>query len=332
MNLVTGGTGMLGMRLLFDLSKLPEATRAIVRSKNSLVNVKKIFSFYGDTSGSLFEKIEWVDGNILDVASIENAMQGCQKVYHCAAVVSFVASENKNMFKTNVEGTANIVNVCLANGNVKLCYVSSVAALGKNDNHKSIDEDTKWKSNPLNSNYAISKYLAEREVWRGVEEGLEAVIVNPTIILGAAHNENSSGSLMRRLASGSPFYTRGSNGFVDVRNVADTMIQLMHGNTFSQRFILNGENLSYKKLLDQSAEIWKVSKPKFRAKEWLLEIAWRMAWFVSLFNKNRPFLTKETVAAGNMNTVFSGNKLGKIMPATFYNVNESLMYYSRFYN
>jgi dihydroflavonol-4-reductase len=331
MNLVTGGTGILGMRLLYDLSKTDDKTRTIKRKNANLNLVKEVFQFYGDTDGTLFEKIEWVEGDILDILSIEKAIQGCSRVYHCAAKVSFIASENEAMLKTNVEGTANLVNVCLDNNIEKLCYVSSVAAIGRAKDGDEINERTKWKTNSLNSNYGISKYLAEREVWRGIEEGLSAVIINPTVILGAAQNNQSSGSLFRNLIKGSSFYTSGSNGFVDVRNVSEAMIKLMQSDSLKERYVLVGENLSYKKILEQSSISFHHSKPKFKASKWLLEISWRLAYLVSLINRKKPFLTKETARTSDKSYYYSNQKIKDKIAISFYSVKDSFDFYSRFY-
>jgi dihydroflavonol-4-reductase len=331
MNLVTGGTGILGMRLLFDLSRKDEKTKAIKRKNADLNLVKEVFEFYGDENGTLFKKIEWVEGDILDILSIETAIRGCTRVYHSAAMVSFIASENEAMLKTNVEGTANLVNVCLDRNIQKLCYVSSVAAIGRAKDGDAINENTKWKTNSLNSNYGISKYLAEREVWRGIEEGLNAVIVNPTVILGAAQNNQSSGSLFRNIIKGSPIYTSGSNGFVDVRNVSEAMIKLMHSDALKERYVLVGENLSYKALLEQSAISFHHSKPRFKASKWLLEISWRLAYLLSFITKKKPFLTKETARTSDKSYYYSNQKIIEKLAISFYSVKESFDFYSRFY-
>jgi dihydroflavonol-4-reductase len=331
MILVTGGTGILGMRLLYDLCKEVEPVKAIKRKQTNINLVKEVFSFYGDSDGKLFKSVNWIDGNILDIVSLETAISECETVYHCAALVSFNPQENSRMYKTNVEGTANVVNICLDKKIKKLCYVSSVAAIGRVKNGDCITEQTKWKSNPLNSNYAISKYLAEREVWRGIEEGLKAVIVNPTIILGAAQNNNSSGNIITNLKRGSPFYTTGSNGFVDVGNVSETMIQLMKSNIVSERFILVGENLSYKGFLTQGAEIFKVKKPTYKASNWMLEIAWRVAKVISIITGVKPLFTKETLRTSTKSYFYSNEKIKNNLSIAFISVKDSLDYYSKFY-
>jgi dihydroflavonol-4-reductase len=184
MILVTGGTGLVGSHLLYDLVKSGASVRALKRAGSDLKGVLKTFSFYSQVPEELFSRIQWVEGDIEDMASLEDAMEGADKVYHCAAIVSFLPQDRSAMLRVNVEGTANVVNACLQKQVSKLCHVSSIASLGRNSTSDLVNEETHWKTSPQNSWYAISKYGAEREVWRGAEEGLKVVVVNPSVILG----------------------------------------------------------------------------------------------------------------------------------------------------
>ena len=226
MILVTGGTGLLGSHLLFQLVKHGKKVRAIKRKGSNTAMVERIFSYYSDDPHGIFSSIEWMDADILDYGAMEDALDGIEEVYHCAAVVSFDSRDHNLMKKVNTGATANLVNLCLHHKVKKFCHVSSIATLGRTDNDGVTDEETYWKTSRKNSFYSVSKYGAEREVWRAMEEGLNAVIVNPSVILGPGFWHGNSG-LFRLVDHGLKYYTEGVNGYVDVRDVANAMILLM---------------------------------------------------------------------------------------------------------
>ena len=236
---VTGGTGLVGSHLVEQLVKNGIAVKAAYRTH------------IPDIAGK--EKVEWVKGDILDVLFLEEALQDINHVYHCAAIVSFNPKEKYKMFATNVEGTANVVNACIRAGVKKLCFVSSVAALGKLKKQGEIDESVLWSEETNNSNYGKSKYLAEIEVWRGIGEGLEAVIVNPVIILGKGNWNEGSSKIFKTAYEEFPWYTEGYTGFVDVKDVVQIMIQLMESGTSGERFIVSSENIQYKDIFSRIA-------------------------------------------------------------------------------
>jgi nucleoside-diphosphate-sugar epimerase len=276
MILVTGGTGLLGSHLLFYLSKSGESIKAIYRSKEKKNKVREVFSFYTDDVDFLFDRIEWVRGDILDVVFFDSALKGITKVYHLAAIVAFDRSTEKWMNKVNVEGTANVVNLCLANNVQKLCHVSSVATISKPVSNTEANESDFWNPDAVNSGYAISKNGAEMEVWRGVEEGLNAVIVNPSIIIGPGFWESSSGKLFSTVEKGMKFYTNGGSGFVGVDDVAKVMVKLMESDVVSERFIINSENLPFRDVFSRIALSLNLKPPKIEAKKWMLSFAWRL--------------------------------------------------------
>ncbi len=208
MVLVTGGTGLVGSHLLLQLSSQNKNIRAIYRKSSSFVNVKRLF----ENAGESFQQIEWMEGDILDVSSLAEAMQGVEKVYHCAAMISFSPEDRERMLEINRTGTANVVNLCLESGVQKLCYVSSVAAINRLHEEEIITESTPWEENADNSNYAVSKQAAEREVWRGMAEGLKAVIVNPGIIIGPGNWNSGSGKLFSSVWNRLKFYSEGMSG------------------------------------------------------------------------------------------------------------------------
>jgi len=261
MILVTGGTGLVGSHLLYFLLKENANVRAIHRKNSNIKAVKKVFALYTAEVDSLFNKIEWVEANITDIPALTLAFENIIKVYHCAAFISFDPSKYKVLKKANVEGTANIVNLCLASNIEKLCYVSSVATLGSNLKDQLISEETPWNPDAKNSVYAITKYGAEMEIWRGTQEGLDAVIVNPGLILGTSPDGGGSSIIISLGASGIPFYPSGAMGIVDVQDVVKTMILLMNSEVKNEQFILVGENLTYKDLLTRLAPMFDKKPP-----------------------------------------------------------------------
>lgn len=295
MILVTGGTGMLGSHLLVELAKNESSViRAIYRNENKIAQTKKIFDFYlGKESSNFFAKIEWVKADILDICSLDNAMVGVEKIYHCAAFVSFSKRDFFELIKINREGTTNVVNCALNAGIKKLCHVSSTAAIGGEEG-KLVNENTKWKQNDTTSAYSISKYNAEREVWRGCEEGLDCVIVNPCLIVGAGNWNDSSLAIFKTVDRGLNFYTPGGNALVDARDVAQIMRLLMNSPVKNERFLCIGENILLKNFVDQIAIRLGKNPPKYATQKWMLGIAWRVSSAWAWLNRRSPLITKDT--------------------------------------
>ena len=215
---VTGGTGLVGSHVLLKLAKKGEILKALKRTNSSLEICKSVFSFYN--ADALFDKINWVEGDVNDIPSLTQGMQGCEKLIHCAAIVSFYASDADLLKKVNIEGTANVMNVALASDIKKVGFVSSIATLGRNSTLGMVDEECQFKITKLDSNYALSKYYAEQEVWRASNEGLDVVIVNPSVILGPGDWTKGSSQIFQKIHKGLKFYTQGSTGYVDVNDVA----------------------------------------------------------------------------------------------------------------
>lgn len=297
MILVTGATGLLGSHLIYDLvQRSDEPIRAIYRDVKRIENVKKLFKYYGnDDYLNSFEKIDWVKGDILDIPSLDKAMESVTTVYHCAALVSFAKKDFEKLMKINREGTFNIVNSCLEHGVKTLCYVSSTAAIGGvTDDITS--ENTKWKISPRTSGYSISKYSGEKEVWRGSEEGLDCVIVNPSVIFGAGSWQESSMAIFKTAHKGMKFYSPGQNGFVDARDVSEIMIKLVNGRIRNERFLCVGFNMPFQELFGKIAVKFGKKKPSMSTPRFLAEIAWRISVFVSRLTGKKPILTKESVS------------------------------------
>jgi len=308
---VTGGTGLLGSHLLYNLSQQDVSIRAIYRDESKINHAFKIFQFYsGENAQSLFSKIEWLNCDVLDVVTLEELMQGCETVYHCAAIVSFARRDFFKMMKINRQGTANIVNLSLDLGVKKLCFVSSTSAVSSDVEHPEnpLVEKNKWEQTPETSGYAISKYSSEKEVWRGIEEGLEAVIVNPSMIIGPGNWDESSLKILRTISNGFKFYTSGANAFVDARDVSTAMIKLMQSDIKNERFLVTGTNISFKSFFDKVAAQLGVKAPSILAGPFLSAIACNLSWFMSFFTGNRT-LTKDSVRSAQATTKYSSEKL-----------------------
>ncbi|SDG89035.1 NAD-dependent epimerase/dehydratase family protein [Winogradskyella thalassocola] len=326
MILVTGGTGLVGSHLLFQLLKSDEPIRAIYRREKTLDRVKNVFSYFSYDAETLFNKIEWLEADINDIPKLEDAFKDITHVYHCAAFVSFEPNRYNDLRKINIKGTANIVNLSISHQIKKLCYVSTIAAIGHHNNpEKLIDEQTDWNPENDNSVYAITKYGAELEVWRGTQEGLDAVIVNPGIILGAGYwNGGSSGSLFKRIYKGISYYNTGVTGYIDVWDVVRAMEQLMHSTIKNEGFILVAENLSFKTFFTKTAKYLGVKPPTKEAKSWLLGIAWRLDWLNhKLFGKRRS-LAKQAAKSAISITHYDASKIKNTINFKFKPIDTSI--------
>ena len=311
MILVTGGTGLVGSHLLFDLCKSGKKVRALKRATSNIDNVKKVFSYYSKNAAILFENIEWVTADLANYFSLLDAMEGVTEVYHCAALVSFDKKDEAEMININVEGTCNMVNAALEKGLRKFCHVSSIATFGSTLNNTPITEDLFWKPSPKNSNYAISKYAAECEVWRASEEGLNVIIVNPSLIIGPGNWNQSSSNLFNTAFQGMKYYTNGANGFIDVRDVSALMIALMGSEIINQRFILNSENRTYKYFFDLMLLEFNKPKLKYKVNKLICNFAWRLEKLRSIFTGLKPMVTKETMNSALQIKTFSNDKIKK---------------------
>jgi len=329
MNFVTGGTGILGSRLIYDLLLSGEKVRALKRKGSNLDNFNKIIRFYtGDKN--ILNNLEWVEGDINDISSLE-AMEGCDYVYHCAAAVSFLKKDRDLLFKINVEGTQNMVNAALRWKVEKFCHVSSTAALGESISNGKITEESLWISADGRSNYAITKKAAEMEVWRAMEEGLNAVIVNPSVIIGPGKADQSSASLFSKVQKGLKYYTHGVNGFVDVRDVSAVMLQLMRSNIANERFLVIGENRSFKEVFDQIAVNLNLPKPSKEAKPWMASIIWRVEALRSFLFDTEPLVSKENSESAFKKTFYSNEKITKTLEHQFIPIDEAIKDSSAYY-
>ncbi len=303
MILVTGGTGFLGAYIIKELVDKGHHVRAIRRNKK--------LPFF--IPSHIFDKVEWIDGDILDLVSLDDAMQGIDTVIHSAAVVSFNKDNRNEMYQVNIEGTVNVVNVALENNIRRLVHISSIAALGRTASGDHVNEEKSWVESSLNTHYAISKKKAEMEVWRGIGEGLEAVIANPSTILGFGNWHTGSCSIFKKIYQQFSWFTNGVNGFVDVEDVAKAVVLLMESNISEQRFIINGDNWEFKRLFETIAKGFNKQPPSREAGPFLSGIAWRMEKAKSLFSEHKPLLTRETSKIALSKTYFYNDKLLKAL-------------------
>ncbi|RDY60241.1 NAD-dependent epimerase/dehydratase family protein [Flagellimonas nanhaiensis] len=296
MILVTGGTGLIGSHLLFHLTSNGKEVRATFRSEDSIEKVEKIFGYYTDSPGTLFEKVSWVQADITDVESMSTLFDEVDQVYHVAALISFDPKDYKSLVRVNTEGTSNVVNLCLKHRVKKLCHVSSIAAIGPSLQNEMATEENEWSDIKV-SGYGLTKHDAELEVWRGSQEGLSVVIVNPGVVIGPGFWKSGSGSFFTYAAKGKKSFIPGGTGFVSVNDVVRSMTMLMDSKVESERFILVNENMSYGEFFQRIAPHLDVSPPSKEIPFWALELFWRWDWLRSNLLEKRRRLTK-TMAKG----------------------------------
>jgi len=325
MVLVTGGTGLVGAHLLLHLIENEQNVRAIYRNQTNIQKTKSVFELY--KKADLFDKINWLEADILDVPSLETAFINVDYVYHCAALISFDPKDEEALRKTNIEGTANMVNFSIAKGIKKFCYVSSIAALGDLAQHEvSITEETDWNPEKPHSDYAISKYGAEMEVWRGLQEGLDVIIVNPGVILGPIPTtkifDEGSNELYRKVANGLPFYTLGSTGVITVNDVVKIMLELMKRDIKNERFTLIADNIVFRDLLNTIADTLKVKRPSIHEKPLFMNFLWIADLiFSTLFFQKRRF-TKATAKASYSTSLYANEKIKTALGTVFLDVHQ----------
>ena len=306
MILVTGGTGLVGSHLLRLLVQGGNKIRATRRPDSNMHLVADIA-----------DAIEWVDADLQEPQSLYEAMQGIEQLYHCAALISYIPKDANNMRRINRQGTANVVDMALQAGIKKMVYVSSIAALGRNVKLREVNEDTTWHDSHLNSNYAISKMLAEREAWRGIAEGLDTVIVNPSVVLGRGDWQTSSCRLITRIHKGLRFYTRGGTGFVDVLDLVQIMQQLMNSPITNERFVVNAENWLYKDFFDAVAQQLHKKPPHILANKWLSSLAWRLEAVKCALTGGTPLITRETARTAREFYLYVNQKIKKALHFSF---------------
>lgn len=318
MILVTGGTGLVGSHLLLNLLKAGKKVRSLHRENSDLAAVEHVFNYYSSTeeARTLFQQIEWFEADITNVPQLNKAFENIKYVYHCAALVSFDPADDKKLRKINIEGTANIVNLCIAFKVEKLCYVSSVAALGRSLNDKEITERAIWNPEEDHSDYAISKYGAEIEAWRGSQEGVPTVIVKPGIILGPGFWKEGTGQIFSKIDKGMNYHFPKLAGFVGVKDVVFVIQQLMEAEIKNEAYILVSENLSFKTVFEQTATELNKPAPKKALKKWMLWLGWIFQKIGGFFGAKRQ-ITRNTVNTLFQNSIYSNEKIKKSLGFEF---------------
>lgn len=312
MILVTGGTGFLGTELVSQLLAKGFTVRALKRNQSIIPRVLQNQ-----------KNLEWFESDILELETLAEAFNGITAVYHCAALVSFNPKDKEKILNHNIQGTANVVNLCM-DFQVPLMHVSSVASLGIPKKDEAITENHFLVFDPKIHDYGLSKYESEMEVWRGIAEGLEAIIVNPSVIIGKAAGEQGSGAIFKLVKDGLSFYTSGATGMVDVEDVAKCMIALMEQGCYGERFIVSSENITYQHLFQQIAKNLNIPGPQKQAKPWMLSLAWRISKLASLFTGKAPGLTKHTARSSFNQSYYSNNKILEQLDFTFKPLIESI--------
>ncbi|WP_276497701.1 NAD-dependent epimerase/dehydratase family protein [Pontibacter litorisediminis] len=307
---VTGGSGLIGSFLIPELLRQGHQVKALYRGHVPAV------------AGA--GQVQWVEGDILDPALLRAALADVKYVFHSAGLVSYAPQDEELLKQVNIEGTANIVDACLEAGGIKLCHVSSIAAVGRPKNTEVLTEKTKWDPAAEVSAYASSKYFGELEVWRGVAEGLDAVIVNPSIILGPADWSRSSTQLFRYVYNERPFYTAGEANFVDVRDVVEAMLRLTFSEVSGERFILNAERMSYKAFFEEAANCFGKKAPGIKVPGGVAEVVWRLEHARAWLTGARPLITKDTARVSRKTHFFSSGKIQKMIGFGFRPVSESV--------
>lgn len=311
MILVTGGTGQIGSRLLLNLTKNKAyKVRAIYRNTQSLEKIRQLFVKHSDSSAAQFDTIEWIQADLSNIPALEKAFEGVTFVFHCAGLISFQPQDFDKLIEVNVQGTANIVNLSIDFGVKKLCYVSSVATLSTLP-HTPIDEENDWNNEDNNTDYAISKHGAEMEVWRGSQEGLPVVIVNPSVVLGGDFADRGSGLLYKKVADGLRYYPAGATGFVGVDDVVRAMVQLQFSEVAGERFVLNAENLTYKAVLERIAKQLGVKAPTKCVSHQMLRFLARLDGVLSFLHLKKRTLTLASADALGTVTTYNGEKIKK---------------------
>jgi dihydroflavonol-4-reductase len=308
-HLVTGGTGIVGVHVIDALLSADLSVRALVRAGSDRSIIRHVLRHYHADGDARFDRIEWAEGDLHDVGALADAMQDVHHVYHAAALVSFDPRDRRALLRTNVEGTANVVNAALQSGVRRLCHVSSTATIGKATNGGMLTEDIPWDPTAVTSDYAASKHDAEMEVQRGIAEGLNAVIVNPCVVLGPGAPGRSSMALVERLRRGTRFHPPGSNAYVDARDVADGMLRVMDRGATGERHLLVGHNLEYRTLFGLFTEAFGKPAPRTLLRPWMLQLAWRAEWLRTRLTGRRALVTKATVNSALDRRSYSNAKI-----------------------
>jgi len=322
--LLTGSTGLVGGHMLVHLYQVGKKVRCLIRSSSSLEQLKLICTFYNQPFEELKSSVEWVQGNTLDFIGLCDLMENVAEVYHCAAMVSFNSKNRMELIQTNVQGTSNMVDAALISGVRKFCFISSIAALGSAPDQSPIQEDTPRKNDDKTSAYSESKFRSELEVWRAVSEGLNAVIVNPGIILGPGDAGKGSLLLFQTGRKGMPFYTKATTGYVDVRDVCTISVELMEKGLFNKRFILVSENAHNGTVFGLIAKEFGKKPPRMLAGKFLLKMSVLFSTLTGWITGKTPQLTNDTIRSAKNPQSYSNDRVRKALDYTFIPLSQTI--------
>jgi nucleoside-diphosphate-sugar epimerase len=308
MILVTGATGLVGGHLLWHLLQENEQIVAIRRKTSDIQPLKNIFRFYTDKPEKFLERVLWRTADVLDRESLENAMLEISEVYHCAAVVS-LSNNPDNIHEINVQGTRNMVEVSMKWQIRRFCFVSSIAAYGTNENDLPVNENSKWEDNKTRSPYARSKFFSEQEVWKAISNGLNAVIVNPGVILGYSGTNTGSSQIFSVVRKGLPFYIDGGSGYVCVGDVVRAMIILMKSDVHSERYILVEGNYSNYEILQKIAKAFGKNPPFIKINHRLIFAFGVVVEFTGKILSFKPFIDRNLARSATNRSYYSSEKI-----------------------
>lgn len=321
-NLITGATGIVGIHVMLELLRRGEPVKAMIRPSSDKSIVGKVFAYYGDEQ--LIHNIEWFEGDMLDRDSLYDAVIDCKCIYHTAAMVSFSKKDHPKLWQTNVNATADLIDCAISNGIKSFCHVSSIGALGHEPNG-TITEETPWQPDSNRSVYSQSKYRQEMEVWRGIESGLNATIVNPGVILGPGLIGRSSSQILQTVEKGVPFYVEGQTGYIDARDLAHIMIELTEHQFYNERYIVVGHNCEVKRIQELFAKALNKKAPSIKAGHRTIMLAAHIneAW-ARVSGKSTALTVESARSMGGYNT-YSSKKLINTINIQFTPLEESIL-------
>ncbi len=328
MNFVTGATGLVGSHLVLRLVEEGMPVTALFRNEKGKSEVQNLFQFYGKEN--LFSQVEWVKGDVEDADDMYELTEGIDIVFHCAAIVSYHKKEASRMLEVNINGTKNVVNACIENDVKHLIHISSISALGDSKG-EIIDEETPRNFNDYHSNYSKSKYLSEQEVWRGIQEGLNATILNPGVVFGPNACERSSGTMIARINKGLPALPAGGSGIVSVLDVVEVMVRAAKQTPTNERYILCAENVRMSELFTKIANALHVKIGKNVAKKWQIVLVYYMEALIELFTGKRASITREIIRNYDEVKRFDGSKATRVFGFQYRNTFGSIEDTVRFY-
>ncbi len=330
MNFVTGATGLVGSHLVLRLVEEGMPVTALFRNEKGKSEVQNLFQFYGKEN--LFSQVEWVKGDVEDVDDMYELTEGIDILFHCAAIVSYHKKEASRMLEVNINGTKNIVNACIENDVKHLIHISSISALGDSKG-EIIDEETPRNFNDYHSNYSKSKYLSEQEVWRGIQEGLNATILNPGVVFGPNACERSSGTMIARIDKGLPALPAGGSGIVSVLDVVEVMVRAAKQTPTNERYILCAENVRMSELFTKIANALNVKIGKNIAKKWQIILVYYMEALIELLTGKRASITREIIRNYDEVKRFDGSKATRVFGFqyrnTFGSIEDTIRYYKK---